>query len=98
MPPPFSLFASPRHKLHRKAWLEVSDVPKHRYGKNLRVYYKRWVALSHPHKSFFDWLDSRGTAAGHPLPEAEECSREKLDEDTVEYVTDGARQEGFKIR
>ena len=40
-------------QLHRKAWLEVSD-KYHRYGKNLRMYYKHWEKLGHPFNMFFD--------------------------------------------
>ena len=35
---------------------------------------------------FFDWLDSKGEAAGQPLPELEECPRSQLDSDTVLYI------------
>lgn len=73
-------------QLHRKAWLEVSD-KYHRYGKNLRLYYKHWESLGHPTNMFFDWLDSHGEAAGDPLPNIPECPRSKLDSDTVRYVT-----------
>ena len=74
-------------QLHRKAWLEVSD-PKHRYGKNLRLYYKHWGSLGYPTNKFFDWLDSHGDAEGQPLPDLPECPRAKLDSDTVLYITD----------
>lgn len=73
-------------QLHRKAWLEVSD-KYHRYGKNLRLYYRYWEGLGFPHNSFFDWLDSKGEAAGNPLPNLEECPRSQLDSDTVLYIT-----------
>jgi len=73
-------------QLHRKAWLEVSD-KHHRYGKNLRMYYKHWEALGHPGEVFFDWLDSTGEATGHPLPNLPEIPREVLDADTVLYIT-----------
>jgi len=74
-------------QLHRKAWLEVSD-KHHRYGKNLRMYYKHWEAAGHPHRMFFDWLDSKGDAAGSPLPNLPEIPRKVLDSDTVLYITD----------
>jgi len=74
-------------QMHRKAWLEVSD-PKHRYGKNLRLYYRHWQALGFPTNSFFDWLDSKGTSAGNPLPSLEDCPRSVLDNDTVRYIAD----------
>uniref|UniRef100_A0A7S1BGF5 Uncharacterized protein n=2 Tax=Corethron hystrix TaxID=216773 RepID=A0A7S1BGF5_9STRA len=73
-------------QLHRKAWLEVSD-KYHRYGKHLRLYYKHWVNLGHPTNIFFDWLDSKGEAAGEPLPNLPECPRSQLDSDTVWYIT-----------
>jgi hypothetical protein len=73
-------------QLHRKAWLEVSD-KYHRYGKNLRLYYRYWERLGFPTNSFFDWLDSKGEAAGQPLPELDECLRSTLDADTVLYIT-----------
>ena len=74
-------------QLHRKAWLEVSD-KYHRYGKNLRFYYRHWESLGCPTNMFFDWLDSKGEAAGQPLPEIKECPRTQLDSDTVLYITD----------
>jgi len=73
-------------QLHRKAWLEVSD-KHHRYGKNLRMYYKHWEALGHPFHMFFDWLDSKGEATGNPLPNLPEIPRPVLDSDTVLYIT-----------
>ncbi|EJK68046.1 hypothetical protein THAOC_10824 [Thalassiosira oceanica] len=73
-------------QLHRKAWLEVSD-KQHRYGKNLRVYYKHWEQLGHPFQMFFDWLDSRGAAFGEDLPNLPEIPRDALDSDTVLYIT-----------
>lgn len=74
-------------QLHRKAWLEVSD-KHHRYGKNLRLYYKEWESLGHPFHMFFDWLDSKGEAHDNPLPDMPECPRSVLDSDTVLYITD----------
>jgi hypothetical protein len=73
-------------QLHRKAWLEVSD-KYHRYGKNLRLYYRHWEKLGCPFHLFFDWLDSKGEAAGEPLPFLEDCLRAQLDSDTVLYIT-----------
>jgi len=74
-------------QLHRKAWLEVSD-KHHRYGKNLRMYYKHWESLGHPYHMFFDWLDSKGEARGTELPNLPEIPRSVLDSDTVQYITD----------
>jgi len=72
-------------QLHRKAWLEVSD-KYHRYGKNLRMYYKHWEELNHPFNMFFDWLDVKGEAAGNALPNLPGCPRSQLDSDTVRYI------------
>jgi len=83
-------------KLHRKAWLEVSD-KYHRYGKNLRLYYKHWESLGHPTNQFFDWLDSKGEAAGQPLPNLPECPRAELDSDTVLYITNPEVQERYRL-
>eukprot|EP00520_Triparma_pacifica_P009983 CAMPEP_0118667696 /NCGR_PEP_ID=MMETSP0785-20121206/19934_1 /TAXON_ID=91992 /ORGANISM="Bolidomonas pacifica, Strain CCMP 1866" /LENGTH=419 /DNA_ID=CAMNT_0006562187 /DNA_START=18 /DNA_END=1277 /DNA_ORIENTATION=- len=83
-------------QLHRKAWLEVSD-KYHRYGKNLRIYYREWERLGHPFNMFFDWLDSKRAAAGQQLPNLEECPRQKLDADTVEYIMDPMAQRKFTI-
>ena len=74
-------------QLHRKAWLEVSD-KHHRYGKNLRMYYKHWESIGHPYHMFFDWLDSKKEAMGNPLPNLPEIPRSVLDSDTVLYITD----------
>ncbi|KAL7547888.1 hypothetical protein ACHAWF_011152 [Thalassiosira exigua] len=82
--------------LHRKAWLEVSD-KHHRYGKNLRMYYKRWEALGHPYHMFFDWLDSKGEARGEPLPDVPEIPRPVLDSDTVLYITDSETTASYAL-
>ena len=83
-------------QLHRKAWLEVSD-KYHRYGKNLRFYYRHWESLGCPTNMFFDWLDSKGEAAGQPLPEIQECPRAQLDSDTVLYITDPEVTENYAL-
>lgn len=83
-------------QLHRKAWLEVSD-RHHRYGKNLRLYYKHWESLSHPTNMFFDWLDSEGEAAGQPLPDLPECPRSVLDSDTVHYIVEPEIQARYAL-
>lgn len=84
-------------QLHRKAWLEVSD-KYHRYGKHLRCYYKHWESLGHPTNMFFDWLDSKGEAAGQPLPNLEECPRSQLDSDTVRYILNPEISETFSLK
>jgi hypothetical protein len=83
-------------QLHRKAWLEVSD-KYHRYGKNLRLYYRYWERLGFPTNQFFDWLDSKGDAAGQPLPNLEECPRSVLDSDTVLYISNPEVTEGYAL-
>uniref|UniRef100_A0A7S2GW54 Uncharacterized protein n=1 Tax=Helicotheca tamesis TaxID=374047 RepID=A0A7S2GW54_9STRA len=83
-------------QLHRKAWLEVSD-KYHRYGKNLRLYYKHWEKLGHPTNMFFDWIDSKGEAAGAPLPNLPECPRSQLDSDTVLYITNPEIQARYAL-
>ena len=83
-------------QLHRKAWLEVSD-KHHRYGKNLRMYYKHWESLSHPCHMFFDWLDSKGEAQGAELPNLPEIPRSVLDSDTVQYITDPEISAGYAL-
>lgn len=83
-------------QLHRKAWLEVSD-KYHRYGKNLRLYYLYWERLGFPTNQFFDWLDSKGEAAGQPLPNLSECPRSVLDSDTVLYITNPEVTEGYAL-
>ena len=83
-------------QLHRKAWLEVSDV-HHRYGKNLRLYYRHWEKLGCPTNKFFDWLDSKGEAAGQSLPNLDDCPRSQLDCDTVLYITNPKITEGYAL-
>ncbi|KAL3928565.1 MAG: hypothetical protein SGBAC_012594 [Bacillariaceae sp.] len=83
-------------QLHRKAWLEVSD-KYHRYGKNLRSYYRYWERLDFPTNQFFDWLDSKGEAAGQPLPNLADCPRSVLDSDTVKYITKPEVTESYAI-
>jgi hypothetical protein len=83
-------------QLHRKAWLEVSD-KYHRYGKNLRLYYKYWESLGYPTNQFFDWLDSKVEAAGQPLPNLEECPRSVLDSDTVLYISNPDVTAGYAL-
>jgi hypothetical protein len=84
-------------QLHRKAWLEVSD-KYHRYGKNLRLYYRYWESLGFPTNMFFDWLDSKGEAAGQPLPELQDCPRSQLDADTVLYITNPSVTAGYALK
>ena len=41
--------------LQTEHWLEACD-SKHRYGSNLKPYFKRWLEAE-THQSFFHWLD-----------------------------------------
>ena len=70
---------------------------RHRYGKNLRVYYRAWEGLGHPcDGNFFTWLDTPCSSSGE-LPDLPECPRSKLDNDTVEYVKDAGVQATYKV-
>lgn len=84
-------------QLHRKAWLEVSD-KYHRYGKNLHLYYRHWKSLDYPTNMFFDWLDSKGEAAGQSQPNLEECPSSKLDSETVLYINNPQTTDGYALR
>ena len=84
-------------QLHRKAWLEVSD-KYHRYGKNLRTYYKHWEKLDHPTNMFFDWLDVKGEGEGWESPNLPECPRELLDSDRVLYITEPEEQARYLLK
>lgn len=84
-------------QIHPKAWLEVSD-KYHRYGKNLRVYYKHWLSLGHPTNMFFDWLDSKNQSVGMELPNLKECPRNLLDSDTVLYITRPEHQARYRLK
>eukprot|EP00549_Striatella_unipunctata_P008804 CAMPEP_0118722818 /NCGR_PEP_ID=MMETSP0800-20121206/31641_1 /TAXON_ID=210618 ORGANISM="Striatella unipunctata, Strain CCMP2910" /NCGR_SAMPLE_ID=MMETSP0800 /ASSEMBLY_ACC=CAM_ASM_000638 /LENGTH=253 /DNA_ID=CAMNT_0006631139 /DNA_START=181 /DNA_END=942 /DNA_ORIENTATION=+ len=46
---------------------------------------------------FFDWLDSKGEAAGQPLPNLDDCPRSQLDSDTVLYITNHDVQDKYKL-
>jgi hypothetical protein len=74
----------------------VSD-KYHRYGKNLRSYYRSWEKLGFPTNQFFEWLDSKGEAAGQPLPNLDECPRSVLDSDTVLYITNPEVTDGYSL-
>lgn len=82
--------------LHRKAWLEVSD-SKHRYGKNLRVYYRHWASVGYPTNNFFHWLDCKGEAEGRALPDIEECPRKQLESETVLYINDKKITDSYSL-
>lgn len=54
-------------------------------------------SLGYPTNMFFDWLDSKGEAAGMPLPHLDDCPRSKLDSDTVLYITNPEVTEGYAL-
>ncbi|CAN0086147.1 unnamed protein product, partial [Hapterophycus canaliculatus] len=63
--------------LDKRSWLEVRD-KQHRYGKNLRLYYKEWDRRGKPGSSFFAWLST-------PEVQLEGCPRHELETDVVHY-------------
>ncbi|DBA04021.1 TPA: hypothetical protein N0F65_009368, partial [Lagenidium giganteum] len=72
----------------KKSWLEVCD-RKHRYGANLRAYYKEWERL--PAKpSFWEWLDDESV-------EVEGVPRTKLERETVLYCDSVAERMKFAL-
>eukprot|EP00957_Ditylum_brightwellii_P042199 3195861-Ditylum_brightwellii.AAC.2 len=46
---------------------------------------------------FFDWIDSKGKAAGAPLPNLAECPHSQLDSDTILYRTNPEIQEHYAL-
>uniref|UniRef100_A0AAV1T1W1 Uncharacterized protein n=1 Tax=Peronospora matthiolae TaxID=2874970 RepID=A0AAV1T1W1_9STRA len=75
----------------KKSWLEVCD-RKHRYGANLRAYYKEWKRQPmEPMKpSFWEWLDDESIeVAGVP--------RTKLERETVLYCDTAAERQKFAL-
>ncbi|CAN0236514.1 unnamed protein product, partial [Discosporangium mesarthrocarpum] len=71
--------------MDERSWLEVRD-KKHRYGKNLRMYYKEWDRLGRPMGNFFTWLST--TEEG-----VEGCPRRKLESNVVRYCEPGERSQ-----
>lgn len=67
-------------------WLEFVDT-KHRHGSNLRKYHAHWKNAD-TRENFFYWLDE---GAGKDL-ELEECSRERLQNQQVRYLSRQERQ------
>lgn len=57
--------------------LEVHD-KHHRYGKNLRLYFKEWERRGKPDGYFFKWLST-------PEVQLEGCPRHELESDVVHY-------------
>lgn len=66
---------------HFKCWLEIMD-KQHRYGANLRSYFKHWKdeVRSPDSGSFWSWLD------GPLKPDLAECRRDHLQRDVVLYL------------
>lgn len=88
----------PQITIDPRSLLEVAD-KFHRYGKNLRLYFKEYNLLFPFHitsnyhtfqdklnsyQPFFDWLDS----SNQRPPEIPDCNYDLLDHDTVEYLTE----------
>ncbi|CAB1108709.1 unnamed protein product [Ectocarpus sp. CCAP 1310/34] len=63
--------------LDKRSWLEVRD-KQHRYGKNLRLYFKEWDRRGKPGGSFFKWLSAAEV-------QLEGCPRHELESDVVHY-------------
>ncbi|KAM3574394.1 hypothetical protein VYU27_003687 [Nannochloropsis oceanica] len=76
--------------IDRRAWLEVED-RKHRYAKNLRLYYKEWDRRGQPGKSFWSWLDEGDI-------ELEDCSRAQLEAETVYYCSSDKDRKQYEVR
>ncbi|OQR81654.1 hypothetical protein THRCLA_23325 [Thraustotheca clavata] len=68
----------------KRSWLEVCD-RKHRYGANLRAYYKEWKRYEGPKPGFWEWLDDESV-------EVEGVPRTKLESETVLYCDKAERQ------
>jgi len=85
----------PRCPPHFKCWLEVVD-KRHRYGANLRVYFKYWndKVRTPDSGSFWSWLDG-GPLHGMALPECPECPRPVLDSDVVRYCAQHEQAENL---
>ncbi|KEF59917.1 uncharacterized protein A1O9_04765 [Exophiala aquamarina CBS 119918] len=68
-------------------FLEMVD-QKHRYGSNLRKYHNYWKSQD-TDQNFFYWLD-QGDGKDAEVPE---CSRTRLDEEQVRYLSREERQQ-----
>ncbi|EQC39552.1 hypothetical protein SDRG_02988 [Saprolegnia diclina VS20] len=68
----------------KRSWLEVCD-RKHRYGANLRAYYKEWKRYEGPKPGFWEWLDDESV-------EVDGVPRAKLESETVLYCDKAERQ------
>lgn len=97
----------PTLTIDSRSILEVAD-EKHRYGKNLRLYFQEFNKL-HPialqvtssfqqrvetYKPFFHWLDDPNTRPS----DLEECTLQCLDQDTVLYLETESEREPYKYQ
>nr|CCA24933.1 conserved hypothetical protein [Albugo laibachii Nc14] len=76
----------------KKSWLEVCD-HKHRYGANLRAYYKEWKRIAETQMecaNFWEWLDNDAV-------EVEGVPRTKLESETVLYCNTAAERKQFTL-
>lgn len=94
-------------QIDSRSHLEVAD-PKHRYAKNLRLYFKEYYRqhgskdITHMENSsqhkwakyepFFRWLDFSST-----IPELKECPRSTLDSDKVLYFNSDEERKCYEI-
>ncbi|OQS04221.1 hypothetical protein THRCLA_03531 [Thraustotheca clavata] len=69
----------------KRSWLEVCD-QKHRYGGNLRAYYKAWKRCDDPKPEFWEWLSDESV-------EVEGVPRTKLEKETVVYYNKTERKQ-----
>ncbi|XP_024030317.1 IQ domain-containing protein IQM3 [Morus notabilis] len=74
-------------KLIFQHWIEAID-PRHRYGKNLHVYYDEW-SKADSGQPFFYWLD---IGDGKEL-DLQKCPRSKLREQCVKYLGPKEREQ-----
>ncbi|WVQ78707.1 hypothetical protein IAT38_000794 [Cryptococcus sp. DSM 104549] len=67
--------------LEQQHWLEMID-PKHRYGSNMKYYFRKWKEAE-TSDNFFRWLD-RGEGKGLDL---EEMPRERFERERITYLS-----------
>ncbi|OQR86022.1 hypothetical protein ACHHYP_11075 [Achlya hypogyna] len=72
----------------KRSWLEVCD-RKHRYGANLRAYFKAWKRQDEPKPDFWEWLNDETV-------EVEGVPRAKLEKETVVYY-DKTQRTQFEV-
>lgn len=74
--------------LDLRYFLEMIDLPKHRYGANLQIYHAEWQRSS-TKQNFFEWLD-RGDGRGLDLPM---CRRAKMETERIRYLSKEERKD-----